>query len=174
MNKDLKTVVYTALLVSMALAVSLIEKMIPIPFVMPGAKLGLSNMVILVTLIMYGFGRGMLVATLKSVLLMMIIGLGPSFIYSFVGAVFSTIMMWISLKYFSEKSKIFSIIGVSIIGAVSHNFAQITAASFILKSPLIYTYYLPFLTLIAIVTGYFVGLGSYNVASHLKKIDILK
>nr|WP_276939244.1 Gx transporter family protein [Helcococcus sueciensis] len=169
MNKDIRDLVYTALLVAMALAVSLVERLIPLPFVMPGAKLGLSNMVILVTLILYGFKRGMLVAVLKSVLLMMIIGFGPSFIYSFSGAVFSTIMMWIAYKYFSINFKIFSVIGVSIIGAVSHNFAQVTAAAYILKSLMLYTYF-PFLTLIAIVTGYFVGLGSDNVASHLNKI----
>ena len=172
MSKELRDLVYTALLVSMALAVSLVERLIPLPFVMPGAKLGLSNMVILVTLILYGFGRGMVVALLKSVLLMLIIGFGPSFLYSFSGALFSTIMMWISLKYFSEKVKVFSIIGVSIIGAVSHNFAQVTVAAYILKSLMLYTYF-PFLTIIAIVTGYFVGLGSYNVASQLKKINIL-
>lgn len=170
MSKDVKNLVYTALLVSMALAVSLVERLIPLPFTMPGAKLGLSNMVILVTLLIYGFGRGMLVAVLKSVLLMLIIGSGPSFIYSFLGAVFSTVMMWISYKYLSEKMKVFSIIGVSIIGAVSHNFAQVTTAAYISKSLMLYTYF-PFLTIVAIVTGYFVGLGSYNVASQLKKID---
>lgn len=173
MNKEIKNTIYTALLVSMALAVSLIERMIPIPFVMPGAKLGFSNMVILVTLVLFDFKRALLVASLKSVLLMLIIGFGPSFIYSFTGAIFSTIMMWISYKYFNEKYKIFSIIGVSIIGAVSHNFAQLTAATYILKSIMLYTYYLPLLTVIAVVTGYFVGIGSYNVASHLKELNLI-
>lgn len=170
MSRELRDLVYTALLVAMALAVSLVERLIPLPFSMPGAKLGLSNMVILVTLMLYGFKRGMVVALLKSILLMLIVGLGPSFIYSFAGALLSTITMWISLKYFNENIKIFSIIGVSIIGAVSHNFAQVTAAAYILKSLMLYTYF-PFLTIIAIVTGYFVGLGSYNVASQLKKIN---
>ena len=169
MNKDIRDLVNTALLVAMALAVSLVERLIPLPFVMPGAKLGLSNMVILVTLILFGFQRGLLVAVLKSVLLMMIIGFGPSFIYSFSGAIFSTVMMWIAYKYFHKKWNVFSVIGVSIIGAVSHNFAQVSAAAYILKSLMLYTYF-PFLTLIAIFTGYFVGLGSYNVASHLNKI----
>lgn len=170
MNKDIRDMVFTGVLIAMALAVSLVERMIPIPFVMPGAKLGLSNIIILVTLMVYGFERGLIVASLKSVLLMIIIGFGPSFIYSFTGAIFSTVMMWIAYRYFNQKIMIFSIIGVSIIGAVSHNFAQITAAAYILKSLMIYTYF-PFLTIIGIITGYFVGLGSYNVASHLKKIE---
>ncbi|MFM1534789.1 Gx transporter family protein [Helcococcus ovis] len=170
MNKDIRDMVFTGILIAMALAMSLVERMIPIPFVMPGAKLGLSNIIILVTLMVYGFERGLIVASLKSVLLMIIIGFGPSFIYSFTGAIFSTVMMWIAYRYFNQKIMIFSIIGVSIIGAVSHNFAQITAAAYILKSLMIYTYF-PFLTIIGIITGYFVGLGSYNVASHLKKIE---
>lgn len=169
MNKNIRDLVYTGLLVSMALALSLIERLIPVPFIMPGAKLGLANMIILITLILYGFKKGIIVSVLKSFLLMLIIGLGPSFIYSFVGAVFSTVMMWISYRYFCQKIEIFSVIGVSIIGAVAHNFAQVTAAAYILKSLMLYTYF-PFLTLIAIVTGYFVGLGGNNVASHLKKI----
>ena len=52
MSKDIRDLVYTALLVALALAVSLVESLIPLPFTMPGAKLGLSNMVILVTLIL--------------------------------------------------------------------------------------------------------------------------
>lgn len=167
--KNLKVMVYTSLLVSMALAVSLIENMIPLPFIAPGVKLGLSNMVILVTLTLYGFGRGFVVAVLKSFLLMLIIGFGPSFIYSFSGAVFATILMWIALRF---ASGIFSIIGVSIIGAVAHNFAQLTVASYMLGSILIYNY-LPILAIVGMITGYFVGLGSYNIANHLKKLNYI-
>lgn len=165
MNRT-RELVFTALLVSIALAVSLIESMIPMPFMVPGAKLGLSNMIILVTLLNFSFKRGFQVAVLKSILLMLVTGFGPSFLYSFAGAVFSTCMMGISLKYFS---KAFSTIGVSIIGAVAHNFAQITVASFVLGNVMVYTY-LPFLTFVGMVTGYFVGLGGHNVSTHLRKI----
>lgn len=165
MNRT-RELVFTALLVSIALAVSLIESMIPMPFMVPGAKLGLSNMIILVTLLNFSFKRGFQVAVLKSILLMLVTGFGPSFLYSFAGAVFSTCMMGISLKYFS---KAFSTIGVSIIGAVAHNFAQITVASFVLGNVMVYTYF-PFLTFVGMVTGYFVGLGGHNVSTHLRKI----
>ncbi len=165
MNRT-RELVFTALLVSIALAVSLIESMIPMPFMVPGAKLGLSNMIILVTLLNFSFKRGFQVAVLKSILLMLVTGFGPSFLYSFAGAVFSTCMMGISLKYFS---KVFSTIGVSIIGAVAHNFAQITVASFVLGNVMVYTYF-PFLTFVGMVTGYFVGLGGHNVSTHLRKI----
>lgn len=75
-------------------------------------------------------------------------------------------MMGLALKY---ATKAFSMIGVSIIGAVAHNFAQVTVASYVLGSVMVYTYF-PFLTFVGMVTGYFVGLGAYNVSSHLRKI----
>lgn len=164
--KDLKELVYTALLVAIALAVSLVETMIPLPIMVPGAKLGLSNMIILVTLIIFGFKRGFQVAVLKSILLMLVTGFGPSFLYSFAGAVFATCMMGLALKY---TTKYFSIIGVSIIGAVAHNLAQVVVASFVLGNVMVFTYF-PFLTFVGMLTGYFVGLGAYNVSEHLKKI----
>lgn len=164
--KRTRELVFTALLVSIALAVSLIETMIPMPFMVPGAKLGLSNMIILVTLVVFNFKRGFQVAILKSLLLMLVTGFGPSFLYSFAGAIFSTCMMGLTLRY---ATRAFSTLGVSIIGAVAHNFAQVTVASYVLGSMMVYTYF-PFLTFIGMVTGYFVGLGAYNVSSHLKNI----
>lgn len=164
--KRTRELVFTALLVSIALAVLLIETMIPMPFMVPGAKLGLSNMIILVTLVVFNFKRGFQVAILKSLLLMLVTGFGPSFLYSFAGAIFSTCMMGLTLRY---ATRAFSTLGVSIIGAVAHNFAQVTVASYVLGSMMVYTYF-PFLTFIGMVTGYFVGLGAYNVSSHLKKI----
>ena len=161
-----RELVFTSLLVSIALAVSLIENLIPMPFMVPGAKLGLSNIIILVTLVVFDFKRGFQVAILKSMLLMLVTGFGPSFLYSFAGAIFSTCMMGLALKF---ATKIFSLIGISIIGAVAHNFAQVTVASYILGSVMVYTYF-PFLTFIGMLTGYFVGLGAFNVSSHLKKI----
>ena len=49
MKKDIRKITNLALLTSMALAISLLEHMIPIPVPIPGAKLGLSNMVLLIS-----------------------------------------------------------------------------------------------------------------------------
>ena len=74
MLKNTRTMIFLALLVGVALVISLFESMIPIPFVAPGAKLGLSNIVILVTLVVFGFKSALTVAFLKSVHLMLITG----------------------------------------------------------------------------------------------------
>lgn len=162
--KKLKKNIFLSILVSIGLALSLLESAIPLPIAIPGAKLGLSNIVVLVTLIVFGFKEGMVVSLLKSIVLMLVTGSISSFIYSFSGAVLSCITMYFIYKYFSN---IFSIIGVSIFGALSHNFAQVSVASLMLSNIRIYTY-LPFLMLTSIFTGYFVGLSSIYISKNLK------
>ena len=100
---------------------------------------------------------------LKSIVLMLVTGSVSSFIYSFSGAVLSCIAMYFGYRYFSN---IFSLIGVSILGALSHNFAQVTVATIIMNNLKIYTY-LPFLMLVSIFSGYFVGLASTYIIRNL-------
>ena len=163
--KKLNKMIFISLLVSVGLALSVLEKAIPIPIAMPGARLGLSNMVVLVTIIIFGFKDGIKVAMLKSVVLMLVTGSVSSFIYSFSGAVLSSMAMYISYRYFS---KFFSLIGVSIMGALAHNFAQVSVASLILQNLRIYTY-LPFLMIMSLFTGYFVGLSSKLIIKNLRR-----
>ena len=161
----LKKNIFLAVLVSIGLALSVLEASIPLPIAIPGARLGLSNMVVLITLVVFGFKEGITVSALKSIVLMLVTGSVSSFIYSFSGAIISCIGMYIVYKYFSN---IFSLIGVSIFGALFHNFAQVTVASIMLNNSRIYTY-LPFLMLTSIFTGYFVGLSSGYIIKNLKK-----
>lgn len=161
----LKKNIFLSILVSIGLALSVLESSIPLPIAIPGARLGLSNMVILITLVVFGFKEGLIVSGLKSIVLMLVTGSISSFIYSFSGAIVSCVLMYLVYNYFS---KIFSLIGVSIFGALFHNFAQVTVASIMLSNSRIYTY-LPFLMLTSIFTGYFVGLSSTYIIKNLKK-----
>lgn len=162
--KKLNKMLFLSVLVSVGLALSVLESAIPLPITFPGAKLGLSNMVVLITLIVFGFKDGITVAMLKSAVLMLVTGSISSFLYSFSGAVLSCIAMYIGYRFFS---KIFSLIGVSILGALAHNFAQVTVATIIMNNLRIYTY-LPFLMLMSIFSGYFVGLASTYIIKNLK------
>lgn len=161
--KKLNKMLFLSVLVSVGLALSVLESAIPLPIAFPGARLGLSNMVVLITLVVFGFKDGITVAMLKSIVLMLVTGSVSSFIYSFSGAVLSCIAMYFGYRYFSN---IFSLIGVSILGALSHNFAQVTVATIIMNNLKIYTY-LPFLMLVSIFSGYFVGLASTYIISNL-------
>ncbi len=162
-----KKVTNVALLTAMALAISLIEQMIPLPVPTPGAKLGFSNMIILICLYLYPLKYALLVGILKSFLLMLITGSVSSFFYSISGAIFSALAMGISLKL---RGKTFSFVGISEIGAFFHNFGQILVASFVMGNIKMYLYF-PILVIMGIFTSFFVGLSVNYITSHMYKIN---
>ena len=161
--KDIRNITNIALLTAMALAISLLEHMIPLPVPIPGAKLGFSNMIILITLYMYGFKSALIVGVLKSFLLMLITGSVSAFFYSIAGAILS-----ISLKYLS---KIASFIGISEIGAFFHNLGQILVAMVFMGNVKMIIYF-PALVIMGVFTSFFVGLSVNYVTSHMKKINL--
>lgn len=166
--KDIRNVTNIALLTAMALAISLLEQMIPLPVPIPGAKLGFSNMIILITLYMYGFKSALLVGILKSFLLMLITGSVSAFFYSIAGAILSAIAMAISLKYLS---KIASFIGISEIGAFFHNLGQILVAMVFMGNVKMIIYF-PALVIMGVFTSFFVGLSVNYVTSHMNKLNL--
>ena len=166
--KDIRNVTNIALLTAMALAISLLEHMIPLPVPIPGAKLGFSNMIILITLYMYGFKSALLVGILKSFLLMLITGSVSAFFYSIAGAILSAVAMAIALKYLS---KITSFIGISEIGAFFHNLGQILVAMVFMGNVKMIIYF-PALVIMGVFTSFFVGLSVNYVTSHMKKLNL--
>lgn len=163
--KGLKKMIFLSLLVSLGLALSIIESVMPIPFIAPGAKLGLSNIVILTSMVIFGFEEALIVGILKSIVFTLVTGSVSSLFYSLSGSILSLITMYL---VFTKLSQIFSLIGISIFGAIAHNFAQILVASLMMKNFKIFSYY-PILLLTSLFTGYFVGLTSIYVTKNLKE-----
>ena len=163
---NIKKFVFLAILLSLALMISLFESIIPIPIPLPGAKLGLSNIVILVTLVCFGLKESLTISITKSLLQSILIGQISSFPYSLAGSLFSLITMYISYKYFR---KYLSLIGVSEIGSFFFNIGQILIASIVLNNIRIFIY-LPFLTFMGIFTGYFVGISSRHISKKLQRV----
>ncbi|UMZ72862.1 Gx transporter family protein [Natranaerofaba carboxydovora] len=152
--------VYIALLVTFALVLHLIEQALPSPFVLPGAKLGLANIITLLALIIFGFKDGLMVAILRTFLGSLLAGtiFGFPFYLSFTGAVVSTLVMQFGI--FLKNKGLISLIGVSLLGASSHNIAQLVVASIIMNQFGIFFVYLPYLLAVAIPTGFFTGLAT--------------
>lgn len=164
--KDLRKLIYISLLTTIALVISLIESSIPIPIPIPGAKLGLSNLVILTTIVVFGFSYAIIVGVLKSLLLVLITGSVTSVFYSLFGSIISIIVMTLAYIYLS---KYLSLIGVSILGSIAHNFSQILVGSIMLSNFKLFIY-LPILMIVGLFTGIFVGISATYVSKHLKTI----
>lgn len=164
--KGTKKLVFLALLVAMGVSIGFFENIIPLPIAFPGARLGLSNIVILTTIVVFGEKEGICVALMKSILLMLVTGNVTSFFYSFSGAFLSSISMSLTHRYI----KGFSVIGISLIGAFFHNLGQVLMAIVIVQNVALIAY-LPLLLILGIFTGVFVGIVSNFLIAHMNTIS---
>lgn len=153
MSKTRKIVVIS-LLVAQALVLHLVERLIPFNFGVPGAKLGLANIITLVSLYLFGFKETLTVVILRVILASLLGGNVSGFLFSISGGILSFLIMYILKVIGREK---ISVIGISIVGAVFHNIGQILMAAIIIENLNIFIY-LPLLLLSSVITGLFVGI----------------
>jgi len=163
-----KHIIILSLMVSQALVLSVIESWIPLPVPIPGVKLGLANIITLTVIVFYGFKDAMSVVLIRCILSSMFGGGITGFIFSMTGGLLSTIVMYFIYR---KGSKVFSLIGISIAGSITHNLAQIVIASFIMKDTAIYTI-LPVLLISGVVMGLFVGLCSSFLEKALRNMKM--
>lgn len=163
--------VYIGLLVAQALVLHIFERLIPVPFITPGAKLGLSNLITVVALYTLDNKRdAFLVVLLKLTLSTMFGGNLSSFMYSAAGGVLSFLAMILVKEGFKDKV---SIVGVSATGAIFHNVGQLIIASLIVKNIGVMLY-LPILSTVGIVTGIFIGIAANYIVAHLRRLPMFR
>lgn len=148
-----------------SMILGLIESMIPFPFIAPGAKLGLTNIVTLAVLIVFGLKEALLVVTVRCLLLMLIAGNPVSLMYSAAGGITAAVVMYAVIK---AAGRYLSLVGVSVLGAMAHNTAQVSVAAAMFDSPGVFMY-LPVMSLISVFTGCFVGIASMFVVDTMKR-----
>lgn len=151
---NLKKLIFLSLLVSVGLVLSIVENMIPIPIPVPGVKLGLVNIVFLITLVIFGPKEAMVVVVIRGLTMSIATGNISGMIYGLPSSIVSTIVMTLGYRYLT---KYLSLIGISLLGAVAFNITQVGIASLIMENMKIFTY-LPIMSLISIFTGCFIGL----------------
>ena len=170
LNKTSK-MIYMSLLIAMAMVLSLVERMMPLPFVTPGAKLGLANLVIIIAVYtLDNYREAFVVLILRVILTAMVSGNMSSLLYSISGGILS-FLATIIVKTFGGKHV--SIIGVSASSAVFHNIGQLLTASLILHNFNVFLY-LPVLSIVGIITGVFIGLSANYLLAHLLRLSYFR
>lgn len=159
---------FISVLVAQALVLFLVERSIPVPFIAPGAKLGLSNIITVVSLYTLSLKDTFAVVMLRILLSTLIGSSVSSLLYSIAGGLFSLVTMYTMKKLGKDNV---SITGVSIVGAFFHNVGQVVIAGLIIHNVNI-VLYLPILTVAGIGTGFFVGITSSYLLMLLKKLPI--
>jgi len=161
-----------ALLVSMSCVLQISESMVPHPI--PGLRLGLANMLTLVALVTLGFKYALQIAVYRTILSSFIVGtfMSPTFILSFSGAVVSSAVMGLLYWLSGHSNRYrFSLIGISILGALSHNMVQLSLAYLILvKHKGIFVFF-PWLSIGAVVMGWITGAVAARVCRQLKDVQ---
>lgn len=156
---------YFGVFTSLALILSYVETLIPISFGIPGIKLGLANLVIVIVLYTYGEKEAFLLSVTRILLSGFLFGNLSMILYSMSGGIFSLAIMVLLCKTGG-----FSIQGVSIAGGVFHNIGQLLLAMMIVETYQV-GYYFPVLLISGLVTGLLIGIVSREV---LKRTAFLK
>ena len=162
MNKNEK-LTKMAMLVALAMIFSYVESLIPINFGIPGVKLGVANLVTVTGLYFLEFPEVFLVVVMRVLLTGFLFGNGMSIIYSLAGGILSLLVMAVM-----KRINGFSVLGVSIMGGVSHNIGQIIVASVVVEN-LKLVYYLPALLIAGTITGFVMGILSKKVLPTVQK-----
>lgn len=140
------------MLIALAMVMSFIESLIPVPIPVPGVKLGLANLVTVTGLYLVGIVGTVFVTILRVVLTGLSFGNPYSMVYGLSGSFLSLFVMSLA-----KKHNWFSQVGISILGGIAHNIGQITFAAIIVRTPGLY-YYLPALLAAGCISGTLIGI----------------
>ncbi len=151
------------LLIALAMVFSWIEMQIPYPI--PGAKLGLTNVVVLVALYRFGIKDAIAVNLIRIVLVGLTFGSMFSMLYSLAGGILSGGVMILM-----KELKVFRVVTVSLVGGILHNIGQILVAMAALETSAIASY-LPVLWVSGMISGIVVGILGAVLIRRLPKLS---
>lgn len=157
-------IAYFGLLLTLALILSYVESVIPIFVSVPGVKLGLANLVVLICLYSFEARYAFLLSIMRVILAGLLFGNMFSILYSLAGAILSLLVM-----LFAKKVMKLGILGVSVLGGVFHNVGQLLVA-IVLVSNYRISYLFPYLLLSGILTGAIIGILANTIIPYLKKL----
>ena len=162
-------IIILGLFIAQSLVLYIVEGMLPVPFIAPGAKLGLANLITVIALYALPHKRDVCLILLVRIILAPAFGGGiNAFLYSVSGAAFSLGAMMVL-----QKTGKFSIIGVSTAGGIFHNLGQVIVASLVVENIKIMLY-LPVLAVAGTGTGILIGITAIFTLRHLKKLPIYR
>ncbi len=136
---------------ALALICSYVESLIPISFGIPGVKLGLTNIVVVLMLYCIGAKEALAVSVCRIVLAGFLFGNLFSILYSLAGGLLSFLIMWAV-----KRTGKLGILPVSVCGGIFHNIGQLAVAALVVENYNVF-YYLPVLLLAGAATGLAIG-----------------
>lgn len=162
--KNVKQLALCSIMVGLALVLSYIERFIPLQLLipLPGVKLGLANIVTLVSLYLLDKKQCVIILVVRCFLGAVLGGGITGLMFSLTGGTFAIISMMVT-----KKLKCFSIYGVSVFGAAFHHIGQILISMILMRSIYIGSY-LPYLLLVGVYTALLIAAISSRLVIALE------
>lgn len=161
-------VAYFGVFTALALIFSYIETLIPISFGIPGVKLGLANLIIVIALCKIPLKEVYVLSVVRVLLSGVLFGNYFSIAYSLAGGILSLTVMALL-----KKTGGFSIMGISIAGGVCHNIGQLIVAMIVVETFAI-SYYMPVLLVAGLVTGFLIGVVADQTLKRISNITFFE
>lgn len=156
-----RKIAYVSLLTSLALIFSYVEAIIPFNIGIPGVKLGIANLVIIVALYLLDVKCTFLINIIRIVIAGLLFSGVFGILYSLAGGLLSLTVMALL-----RKTGFFSIIGISIAGGVTHNLGQIFTAAWLMGTVKVFIYF-PVLLFSGIICGALIGIVAFFILKRL-------
>ena len=159
-NSSAKRVALSALFVALALIFSYIEAVTP-GVGIPGVKLGITNLVVVLALYKMNWKYAFTINIIRIVVSGLLFSGIFAMLYSLVGGCLSLLVMCLL-----KRTDKFSVVGVSMAAAVTHNFGQVLVAAFVIENMRMFLYF-PLLLFSGIIAGIVIGILAWFLIKHL-------
>lgn len=165
-NRHSYRVGHGAVLTALAMIFSYVEAILPFNIGIPGVKLGIANIVIIIALYRYGIRMAFTVNIVRIIVSGLLFSGAFGIIYSLAGGILSFAVMLLIKRF-----RCFSIVGVSMAGGVFHNLGQLCTAGLIVSNMKVFVYF-PVLVFSGAATGFIIGIAAGMVLDRLNRAGI--
>lgn len=159
-------VAYFGVFASLAMIFSYVESLIPFQIGIPGVKLGLANLIVVIALYKMGIKEAFFVSVIRIVLSGFLFANLFSIIYSLAGG-----MVSLAVMAFLKSRRSFSVFGISMAGGVAHNIGQIVVAMLVVETFSV-AYYIPVLLVAGLATGFVIGIVANAMLKRLNRLEL--
>ncbi len=161
-----KRLALCAILAALAMILSYIEALIPLPVPVPGIKLGLANLIVVIAIYKLGFRYAFIINCIRIFTAGLLFTGVFGVIYSMAGGIFSILVM-----YVLYRTSLFGTVGISMAGGVFHNLGQIITACLIMSNIRLMSYF-PVLLISGMISGILIGIVAFLVIKRLPHLKI--
>ena len=153
---------YLGLLCAAAIILGYVESLFPVFVGVPGMKIGLPNLAVVMVLYLYSWKEAMAVSFVRILVIGFLFGNAFSIAFSLAGGILSLLCMEAARRFLK-----LSCTGVSMIGGVTHNLGQILVAMVVVENVRV-GYYFSILAVTGLVTGILIGILAAELVKRIR------